>query len=282
MYTDLAGAGFRRWRVATRLLVKKPIYIRRMNRAPPLAALLLAAAIAAGCRSGEDAPVSQAAARVNADEISVRAVDAALARSPNGSAPLTARAKREIVDKLIEQQLASQRAIERKLDRAPEVAQAIEAARSEILARAYLQQIADAQAGPAPEEVRKYYAAHPELFAQRRQYSLEEIADWLKSGDGRYAVNRGVRTAEQIPLEMLPRLQAMKQGEVQVIGVGGDGAVVIRLASARAAPIDEASAAPRIRQFLLKRRSSEAIAVEMKRLRNEARIEYLGKFGDGG
>jgi len=278
-----------------------------MNRAPPLAALLLAAAIAAGCRSGEDAPVSQAAARVNADEISVRAVDAALARSPNGSAPLTARAKREIVDKLIEQQLASQRAIERKLDQAPEVAQAIEAARSEILARAYLQQIADAQAGPAPEEVRKYYAAHPELFAQRRQYSLEEIsvagksgiaaalqervakgasmeqiADWLKSGDGRYAVNRGVRTAEQIPLEMLPRLQAMKQGEVQVIGVGGDGAVVIRLASARAAPIDEASAAPRIRQFLLKRRSSEAIAMEMKRLRNEARIEYLGKFGDGG
>jgi EpsD family peptidyl-prolyl cis-trans isomerase len=278
-----------------------------MNRAPPLAALLLGAAIAAGCGGGEDTPVSQVAARVNADEISVRAVDAALARSPNGSAPLTARAKREIVDKLIEQQLARQRAIEQKLDRTPQVVQAIEAARSEILARAYLEQVAEAQASPAPEEIRKYYLAHPELFAQRRQYSLEEIsvagkpgiaaalqervakgesmeqiAGWLKSGEVRYAVNRGVRAAEQIPLDMLPRLQAMKQGEVQVIGAGGDGAVVTRLASARAAPIDEASAAPLIRQFLLKRRSSEAIAVEMKRLRGQARIEYLGEFGDGG
>jgi len=278
-----------------------------MNHAPPLAAVLLAAAIAAGCGSGEDPPVSQVAARVNSDEISVRAVDAALARNPNRSAPLAARAKREIVDKLIEQQLARQRAIEQKLDRAPQVVQAVEAARSEILARAYLEQIAEAQASPAPEEVRKYYLAHPELFAQRRLYTLEEIsvagksgiaaalqervakgesmeqiAGWLKSGEVRYAVNRGVRAAEQIPLEMLPRLQAMKQGEVQVIGAGGDGAVVIRLASARAAPIDEASAAPLIRQFLLKRRSSEAIAVEMKRLRNEARIEYLGEFGDGG
>jgi EpsD family peptidyl-prolyl cis-trans isomerase len=278
-----------------------------MNRAPPLAALLLGAAIAAGCGSGEDTPASQVAARVNADEISVRAVDAALARSPNGSAPLAARAKREIVDKLIEQQLARQRAIEQKLERAPQVVQAIEAARSEILARAYLEQVAEAQASPAPEEIRKYYLAHPELFAQRRQYSLEEIsvagksgiaaalqervakgesmeqiAGWLKSGEVRYAVNRGVRAAEQIPLDVLPRLQAMRQGEVQVIGSGGDGAVVIRLASSRAAPVDEASAAPLIRQFLLKRRSSEAIAVEMKRLRGQARIEYLGEFGDGG
>ena len=274
-----------------------------MNHAPPVAAALLAAAIAAGCGGGEDPPVSQVAARVNADEISVRAVDAALARSPNGSAPLTARAKREIVDKLIEQQLARQRAIEQKLDRAPQVVQAIEAARSEILARAYLEQVAEAQASPAPEEIRKYYLAHPELFAQRRQYSLEEIsvagksgiaaalqervakgesmeqiAGWLKSGEVRYAVNRGTRAAEQIPLEMLPRLQAMKDGETQLIESGGDGAVVIRVAATRAAPIDEASAAPLIREFLLKRRSGDAVAAEMKRLKAQAKIEYVGEF----
>jgi EpsD family peptidyl-prolyl cis-trans isomerase len=274
-----------------------------MNHAPPLAAVLLAAAVAAGCGGGEDTPVSQVAARVNADEISVRAVDAALARSPNGRPQLTARAKREIVDKLIEQQLARQRAIEQKLDRAPQVVQAVEAARSEILARAYLEQIAEAQASPAPEEVRKYYLAHPELFAQRRQYSLEEIsvagkpgiavalqervakgesmeqiAGWLKSGEVRYAVNRGVRAAEQIPLEMLPRLQAMKDGETQLIESGGDGAVVIRVAATRAAPIDEASAAPLIREFLLKRRSGDAVAAEMKRLKAQAKIEYVGEF----
>ena len=275
-----------------------------MNRAPPLAALLLGGAIAAGCgSSGEDKPVSQVAARVNADEISVRAVDAALARSPNGRPQLTARAKREIVDKLIEQQLARQRAIKQQLDRAPQVVQAVEAARSEILARAYLEQIAEAQASPAPEEVRKYYLAHPELFAQRRLYTLEEIAvaagpgiavalqervakgesmqqivDWLKAREVRHAVNRGARAAEQIPLEMLPRLQAMKDGEMQLIESGGDGAVVIRVAATQAAPIDEASAAPLIREFLLKRRSGDAVAAEMKRLKAQAKIEYVGEF----
>jgi EpsD family peptidyl-prolyl cis-trans isomerase len=274
-----------------------------MNRAPPLAALLLGAVIAAGCGGGEDTPVSQVAARVNADEISVRAVDAALARSPNGSAPLAARAKREIVDKLIEQQLARQRAIEQKLDRNPQVVQAIEAARSEILARAYLEQVAEAQANPAPEEIRKYYLGHPELFAQRRLYTLEEIAvaarpgiaaalqervakgesmqqivDWLKAREVRYAMNRGARAAEQIPLEMLPRLQAMKDGETRLIESGGDGAVVIRVAATRAAPIDEASAAPLIREFLLKRRSGDAVAAEIKRLKAQAKIEYVGEF----
>ena len=63
---------------------------------------------------------------------------------------------------------------------------------------------------------------------------------------------------------------------------GAPAPLVIRVAATRAAPIDEASAAPLIRQFLLKRRSSEAIAAEMKHLRGRARIEYLGEFGDGG
>src|SRR2546426_6862995 len=77
-----------------------------MIRPPPSSPLFPSTPLSrSGCGGGEDPPVSQVAARVNADEISVRAVDAALARSPNGSAPLTARAKREIVDKLIEQQL---------------------------------------------------------------------------------------------------------------------------------------------------------------------------------
>src|SRR5439155_27355015 len=86
------------------------------------------------------------------------------------------RVKREIVDRLIDQQLAKQRAIQKKLDRSPDILQAIEAAKSEILARAYLQEVAAAQERPTPDEVKKYYAEHPELFAQRRLYVLEEIA----------------------------------------------------------------------------------------------------------
>jgi hypothetical protein len=80
-----------------------------------------------------------------------------------------------------------------------------------------------------------------------------------------HAVTRGVRAAEQIPLELLPRLHAMKEGEVQLIDAGGDALFVVRLVGARLAPLDEAAAAPLIEQFLLKHRWSEALSMETRR-----------------
>jgi hypothetical protein len=67
----------------------------------------------------------------------------------------------------------------------------------------------------------------------------------------------------------------MKQGEVCLIDDGAEGVVMLRLAAARLAPLDEAAAAPLIEKFLAARRSSDALAAELKRLRSEARIEYF-------
>jgi EpsD family peptidyl-prolyl cis-trans isomerase len=270
------------------------------------AALVLCAAFVVGCGKSDDKkPATQVAAKVNSEEITVHQVNNILARNPNIRPEAAARAKREIVERLVDQELARQRAIEKKLDRSPQVVQAIEAARSEILARAYLQQVAAAQAKPTPEEVKKYYAEHPELFSQRRLYVLEEIAlapaegiakelrqkvakarsmqeigEWLKGREIQYVVNRGGRAAEQIPLEMLPRLNKMKDGEIQVLEIG-ERLNVVRVVATKPAPVDEATAAPRIQQFLYNKRSSEIVAEEMKRLKGDAKIEYVGEFADG-
>ena len=226
---------------------------------------------------------------MNSEEITVHQVNDILARNPNVTPELAPRVKREIVDRLIDQQLAKQQAIQKKLDRSPDILQAIEAAKSEILARAYLQEVAAAQEKPTPAEVKKYYAEHPELFAQRRLYvleeitlaktnsitpalrervakanSMQEIAEWLKSREVQYAANRGARAAEQLPLEMLPKLQKMKDGEIELIEIG-DRVAVVRVVATKAEPVDEANAAPRIQQFLFTRRSNEVIAKEDKR-----------------
>jgi hypothetical protein len=172
----------------------------------------------------------------------------------------------------------------------------------EAAARAYLQQVAQAQPRPSAEEVHDYYAQHPELFAQRRLFTLEEIeaargpglaaalqeraakaasldeiAEWLRVRELEHAFTRGVRAAEQIPLELLPRLQAMKEGEILLIDSGDDALLVIRLVAARHAPLDEATAAPLIEQFLLRRKWSEAIGRELQRLRLATRVEYTEK-----
>lgn len=274
----------------------------QFQRAGSAAALALCVALGA-CGKGDDKKVAtQVAAKVNSEEITVHQVNNVLARNPNLPPEAAARAKRQVVDRLIDQQLAVQQALEKKLDRSPEVVQALEAARSEILARAYLRQVAGAQAKPTPEEIRKYYAEHPQLFAQRRLYVLEEItfaprddigaqlraelpglrtmqdiAEWLKNREVQFTVNRGARAAEQIPLEMLPKLQGIKDGEIQVLQ-GGERLVVVRVVATKPAPVDEAKAAPAIQQYLFNRRSNEVIAEEIKRLKGAARIEYVGEF----
>ncbi len=272
-----------------------------------LALLVLVLAFAAGCGKKEGGKsATQVAAKVDADEITVHQVNDALARTPNVTPEVAARAKREILDKLIDQQLARRQATKRELDRSPKVMLAIEAARSEILARAYLEQVVTALPKPSTEETKKYYAEHPELFAQRRVFNIEEIAvapkadvapglrervakarsmqeiaEWLQSQGVGFVPNRGVRAAEQLPMEILPKVQAMKDGEMQVFDAGGGRFQVIRVVASRPDPVDEATASPRIQQYLFNRRSSEAIANEMKQLKAQAKVEYVGEFADG-
>ena len=267
-----------------------------------VAPLMLAVAVAAGCGKTEDKKAStQVAAKVNSDEITVYQINGILARE-NVNPEAAAQAKRQILERLIDQQLARQQAIEKKLDRSPNTVQALEAAKNDILARSYLEQISLAQSKPTTDEARKYYTEHPELFAQRRLFNLEEIAvqpvaglnaqvkeraskarslpeisEWLKSKQVKFAESRGVRAAEQIPLELLPKLQAMKSGEIRALE-GGGGLYVVRVVATVSSPVDEATAIPRIQQFLFNQRAAAAIAGEMKQLRQKAKIEYVGEF----
>jgi len=70
----------------------------------------------------------------------------------------------------------------------------------------------------------------------------------------------------------------MKQGEMQLFTAGGTRFRLIRVVAFQAAPVDEASAAPRIRQFLFNQNAAEVIAKQTKELRASAKIEYLGEF----
>lgn len=270
------------------------------------AVLVLVLVVAGGCGKKDEAKkkaATQVAAKVNADEITVHQVNAMLARTPNLPPEAAPRAKRDILNRLVDQQLAMQQAVKTKLDRSPQVVQTLEAARAEILARAYADSIAKAQPKPGADEVKNYYAEHPELFAQRRVFSLEEIVIraakedigpalreqvaktrsmkdivlWLQAQKIPFQPNVGARTAEQVPMEMLAGLQKMKDGEIQLFP-SADGFSVIRVAVSKSEPVNEEMAAPVIQQFLFNRKAGEAVAAEVKALKSGAKIEYLGEF----
>jgi len=272
------------------------------------AILVLALALQAGCGKndgGRNQPATQVAAKVNSYEITVHQINNFLVRAPNVAPEVADRAKAEILARLIDQQLARQKAIEKKLDQSPGVLQALEAANLEILARAYFDHIVASLPKPTPGEVKKYYSEHPELFAQRRLFSIEEIVfsaddrtitdlhavasksksiqevtDWLADRQIAFVANRGMRAAEQIPLDLLPRLQRLRDGDIQIYDAGKKHQVV-RLVGSKFEPIDQTAAVQRIQQFLANQRAREAITKELKQLREQARIEYMGEFVGG-
>lgn len=139
------------------------------------AAIVAMLVSACGQKSSENKAATQVAVKVNGSEISVHQVNAVLGRAPEMPPEQASMARKEVVERLVSQQLAIDQAVEKKLDRTPDVLTAIEGAKREILARAYLDTIVASQPKPAPEEIKKYYGEHPQLFAKRRVFQLQEL-----------------------------------------------------------------------------------------------------------
>ncbi len=270
----------------------------------PLAAVA-AAVLLAACGGGDrEKAASQTAVKVNKEEITVHQINHIL-QQQRGLRPEQAdEASRQILEGLIDQEVALQRAQEQKLDRDPRVVQAVEAARREIIARAYLEKVGENVPRPQPDEIRKYYEDKPALFSERRIYSIQEIAieakpeqqeeirsalgsaknineflEWLKAKEFRFNGNQAVRAAEQLPLNSLDSFSKMKDGQAAFIPAP-NGAQVIVLAGSRMQPVTEEQARPAIEQFILNDRRRKAVEDHLKELRGASRIEYVGKFAE--
>ena len=282
-----------------------PAYLGLRRR--PLGMLAMALAVAAtllvGCGDkNKEKAATQTAAKVNKEEITVHQINHVLSKTRGLPPGQAASASRAVLERLIDQELALQKADEQKLDRDPRVVQEIEAARREIIARAYVEKIAEGAPKPTPGEVAAYYEGHPALFKERRVYSLQEVAieasaeqveslkktlassktfvdfvNYLKANNIRFAGNEAVRAAEQLPLASVDQFAKMKDGQA-IFNVRPNGAQVINLAASRMQPVTHEQATPAIEQFLRNERKRKLLADDMEALRKAAKIEYVGDF----
>jgi EpsD family peptidyl-prolyl cis-trans isomerase len=259
-----------------------------------LAVALAALLASAGCERvrpiAAEAPAGKLAARVNGVEISLRQ-SAGIPGSPSGAA--------QALEKVIDRELLVQKALAAHLDRDPQVIEALDGARRQVLAQAWLDRAAAAAIKSTTDEVSAFYAENPALFSQRRVYrvremtvgvpaermeqlrsdsatahDLEELAGWLKWRGFKVGAPAYVNApAEQLPIVWLPQLARMREGEIAVVGSS-----VIQLLGAQDAPLSERDAAPVIEQFIAGRKRLELAAAEVRRLRDAATIEYVGDF----
>lgn len=268
-----------------------------------LPCLLVSLLLLAGCnKENAGAKDTQVIAKVNGEEISVHQLNAAMPNLQGLTPEAVAKLRRDVLDKLIRQQLAYEQAKEKKLDRNPKVMLEVESAKKEIVARAYVDQLASALPKPTDDDVSKYYVDNPALFSNRHVYSLqelslgndpavvdeikrmiaagrsiEEIGNWMKSKSIPFRAGVSVRPAEEISLETLPRIAELKEGQMTVVA-DDKGTSVVRVVASQAAPISAATAKDSIRAYLYNVSAKRSITQEMDKLRADAKIELKGEF----
>lgn len=270
-----------------------------IGRGLALAAAGLLVLTACGPLSGGDMP-TQVVARVGGSEISMLQFNHAL-KSAGVPKPGEA-VRKEVASKLVDRELAVQKALEKKLDRQPEVLLQLEEARRDVLARAYAEQIAAAAERPGENEAARFFARHPELFAERKIYRLreaalpgdlkelpevrsrlaqkqplEQVLGWLREQKVAFNEQVVVRAAEQLPIESLPMLNAASEGQT-VLFVSPRGVIAYKVLAAQPARVSWEAARPIVRDYLAKQSGKHAVEAEMQHLRGATQIAWQGDF----
>jgi EpsD family peptidyl-prolyl cis-trans isomerase len=245
---------------------------------------------------------SQVVAIVNGDEITIHQVNNQMAQMGQMDKNQAKLAAKQVLAGLVEQQLLKQQALDAKLDIDPRVEQAVEASKDQFLAQAYLEQLMQKAPKPSSIDIDTFYKAHPELFENRRIFRLQElvvdvskdksaeaetslnaikdineIVKWIKNNNYVFTVNSNVKAAEQLPSDLLKKLQVLKDGEVLKVPTGNT-LNIIQIAASQIVPITRAKATPIIEQYFLNQNRTSLAKKEINALNEKAKIEFSGEF----
>lgn len=239
-------------------------------------------------------------ARVNGVEITTPQLHSELLQAGSSDGAATQQMSRQGLERLIDRQLLQSEAVRNKLDRDPSVQLAIENAKAEILAQAYIQSRQAHFAKPTKAEVTAYFNQHPELFSKRRLFatneiaieashvndqlkavmdaarSLDDVAAWLEGQRIAYTHSKQMRMMADLPPAMASKLSDMKKGQMWMVKDGAS-AWLLGVVDIQDSPVTIEAAAAQIERELLDRKVRESGAAEVARLRAVASVAYLNQ-----
>jgi EpsD family peptidyl-prolyl cis-trans isomerase len=269
--------------------------------------LLSSALLVGGCGKKENANAKekndQVVAKVNGEEITIHQVNFQLSRMGQMSQEQAKLASKQVLANLVTQEMLKQKALEAKLDQDPMILQALDLSKDQLLAQAYLQKTIEKAPKASTNEIDVFYKDHPELFENRRVFRLQElvvniskdkfqeasdnlrtktideIASWLKDKKYSFSVNSNVKVAEEIPMELLNRLQTLKDGAILL--VPNDKTFnILQVVASQTQPISRSKATPIIEQYFFNQNKNNLAKKEMLSLNEKAKIEFVGAFSD--
>ncbi len=261
---------------------------------------LAMACVLAACGGDKSAKSGQALASVNGEEITALQLNEELQRSGVSAEQAQQPAvSKQLLESLVDRQLLVNEAGKEKLDRDPQVVRAVERAKALLIAQAYIQKKVGTVPPPTAAEVSAYYTAHPGFFAQRKMFdlrqliidgdisgelkatidnakSLDEVAAYMDAHKIKYGRSQLARSSSDLPPELTTRLLAMKPGQLFLVKEGTRSVLAV-VTDVKEAPVTLETASQQIQQYLFTTKSKELASAEIKRLRDQAKIEYLNK-----
>ena len=140
--------------------------------------LVVSAALCLGvcaCHGHVKPPTGQVAAVVEGHEITVRQINAEL----NGNLPPDPKqlkaAQQHALQTIILRTLLADKAVHERLNKGPDFALQEQRARENLLAHLYQEQLSSSVPTPSDEEVQSYIEAHPNLFSQRKVFTVDQL-----------------------------------------------------------------------------------------------------------
>lgn len=263
--------------------------------------VLVILGLATSCgKKNADAKASQTIIRVNGDEITMHQINNELQRA-NVKPDQLDTAGKQLASALVDRQILVQEAQKAKLDRKPRVIQAIENAKMQIVAQAYIESKVAAAVKPTIAEVAEYRAKHADIFANRKVFvmdelafkaesgiaqdvellsntakSIEEVTQWLDARQIKFAQTRASHASETVPSELLAKLEKMVVGDMVFVNTNG-ATIAGRMIEIKDAAISEKDSKPLIERMIFDQKRKKILEDEMKRLRSAANIEYINK-----
>ena len=140
-----------------------------------IAAGLAMVALISGCNKGGGTPKGQVVATVNGDDITIHELNSelSLARPPDDVPRKTV--EQVVLARVIERKMLADVARERQLDKNPNFILAERRVDDGLLVQALQSDIAKKVPVPTRETAEKYIEAHPDQFAQRKLYTIDQI-----------------------------------------------------------------------------------------------------------
>ncbi|WP_159876258.1 EpsD family peptidyl-prolyl cis-trans isomerase [Aquitalea denitrificans] len=285
------------------MLIKKYPNTLSMPRACRLfAGVASVAVLLAGCgQKDEKAAPSQVLAKVNDGEITVMQLNGVLRGA--GNTADQALAKQNALDYLVNQEILQQKAAELKLDRDPDVMQAVEQAKRQILAAAALSKLQAKAGEPGAAEVQKFYESNPALFSQHATYeftmfnlpvaqlpgevkaaieqshSAAQTKQALESMHQAFQEKTSRVAADQLPMDLLLQLFKLKAGDILVRPEAGN-VMLVQLVRVEGSPVSLADSKERIVAYLKQTAEQESANSKLAELKKAAKVTYLKRFAN--